>query len=273
MIIANFMAIIEGLRNWTMPTPPLFGIFHITFIFLTIISTSLLIRFCRNSSVKVMKRIVFLTWITIFVLEVGKQMIFGIFTPNYSWVDFPFQFCETPIFILPALLFINNKEVRSAIIAFLCTYVFFAGLALTLIPLTLLSDNVFFNIRTLVQHAAQVVIGLYLFSWNRKNFSHNSFIFGSLIFLSLTLVAVILNFTIGKNVAGFNMFWISKYNPTELLILKQIQPHVPYIIFVLFYIFGFGFCAFSSFTVETGIYKLWLKYKPEPLDELKTKID
>ena len=267
------MAIIEGLKNWTMQMPPLFGIFHITFLFLTIVSSSLLIHFCRNSSVKVMKRIVFLTWITIFILEIGKQLICGIFTPEYSWADFPFQFCETPIFILPILLFVNNKKVRSAIIAFLCTYVFFAGLALTLLPLTLLSDSVFFNVRTLTQHSAQVMIGLYLYSWNRKNFSAHSFTFGSLIFLGLTIVAVILNFTIGKNVKGFNMFWISKENPTQLFILRKLQPNVPYVIFVLSYIFGFAFCAFSSFTVETGIYKLWLKYKPEPLDELETKID
>jgi len=269
------MDIVEALKSWTMDKPPLFGVFHVVFLLLTVVSTILLIRFYRNASTKVMKRIVFLTWFVFLFFELGKQLIYGVFTPNYSWSEFPFQFCETPLYVLPVVLFVKNIKIRSAIIAFLCSYVFFAGFALTIIPLTLLGNNTFMNVRTLVQHGSQFMIGLYLFSWNRKNFTKDSFAFGMLIFLGLTIVALVLNFTIGNYVEGFNMFWISKYNVTQLFILDKLQPYIPYIIFLLFYLAGFSFCAFCSYSVETWVYKMWIKYKPEPVEELEceTKIE
>ena len=267
------MAIIEALRNWRMDTPPVFGIFHITFLVITIVITSLLIYFFRDSNEKVMKKVVFLTWLVIFFFEVGKQLINGIFTPEYEWTTFPFQFCETPLYVLPFLLFINNKKIRSGIICFISTYVFFAGLAVTLVPVTLLTANVFLNIRAMSHHCAQVMIGLYLFSWNRKNFTVHSFAIAVGIFLGLTVVAMILNAVIGKYVPDFNMFYISKNAASELIILRKIQPYIPYAIFLLCYIVGFSVLAFATLNLETLVYKLYLKYKPQPLEDLETKID
>jgi len=82
-----------------------------------------------------------------------------------------------------------------------------------------------------------------------------------------------MNEIIGRYVTDFNMFYLSRNATTELLILRKLQPYIPYTIFLLGYLLGFSFCAYSSFFVETWIYKKWLKYKPEPLNDLETKID
>ena len=265
------MAIIEGLRNWTMEKPSLFGIFHITFLVLIIATTVILIHYFRDSSEKVMRRIVFISWLVLMVFEAGKQLLCifhndGIY---YNFADFPFQFCETPLYVLPLLLLVKNKKLNNAFIAYTVTYVFFAGLALTLLPLTMYSTSVFFNIRTMVQHGIQLIIGLYLYAYNRKNLTNRDFVHGMLVFFGFTLLAIIYNFVVGMFYDGVNMFWIAKDYDSQLMILKDIKPYVPYIVFVMSYLIGFSALALSSSIVENWVYKLCLKHKIKEAEELE----
>ena len=265
------MAIIEGLRNWTMEQPGLFGIFHITFLVLIFLSSFLLIKLFRDSSERIMKRIVFISWIVLVVFEIGKQVLltFSIEGIHYSWGDFPLQFCETPLYVIPVMLFTKNNKVKNAIIAYMATYVFFAGFALTILPLTMYSTSVFMNIRTMIQHGLQVILGVFLFAWNRKNITNRDFVHGMLIFFGFTLVAITYNFVMGIFFDGINMFWIAKDYPTHLSILKYIKPYVPYTIFVICYLTGFSGCALGSFIVEKWVHKLCVKHKLKQAEELE----
>ena len=256
------MAIIEALKNWTMEPPTLFSGFHIFFLVLALSVTAVLIHFFKDSSEKTMKRIVLISWIVLVLFEIGKQAMFS-FAPdgtwNYEWKKFPFQFCETPMYVIPFLFFIKNERIKNAILHFLSTFAFFAGFALLLLPFTMFTASVFLNIRTMVQHGIQVILGLYLFAWNRKNASLKGFLEGSYIFLIVLTIAVILNFTVGKDIPGFNMFYVSKKEDSIIMIIKRIKPYVPWFIFLLSYILGFYFCAIASYFIEFESYRISLK--------------
>ena len=255
------MAIIEGLQNWRMNTPKLFGGFHIIFLLLIFSLVAIMIHFFKDAKERTMKRIVLICWIILVVFELGKQLIYWYSdgTWQYQWYQFPFQFCETPMYVIPFLLFIKNERIKNAILHFLSTFAFFAGFALVILPISLYTSNVFLNIRTMVQHGIQVILGLYLFAWNRKNASIKSFFEGSYIFLIVLTIAVILNFTVGKVVPNFNMFYVSKDYDSIISIVKYIKPYVPWFVFLLAYTLGFYFCAFASYLVEFESYRISVK--------------
>lgn len=266
------MRIIDFFEHWHMVEPKVYGFFHILFILIDIIAATLLIIFFRNSQEKIMKRIVFISWVILIFFEIGKQLLMSYNgeTLNYYWGAFPFQFCEAPLYAFPILIFNKNEKVRNALIAFLSTYVFFAGLAIMVNPSTVMTGNIFLCFRQMIQHGIQIVIGLYLFAWNRKNVNLKSFAWGSLIFIIFVTVAILLNVIIGNNTEDeVNMFYLNKNYNSVILIVKDIQPHVPWIIFVLSYVVGFSAIALATYFVETGIYLLIKRGKENNQNKVK----
>ena len=266
------MRIIDFFEHWHMVEPKPYGLFHLSFVLIDIIVTALLIIFFRNSREKIMKRIVFIAWIILIFFEIGKQLLMSYSnnTLKYYWGAFPFQFCETPLYAFPILIFNKNEKVRNALITFLSTYVFFAGLAIMVNPSTVMTGNIFLMVRQMVEHGIQISVGLYLFAWNRKNFSLKAFAWGSVIFVIFVIVAIIINVTIGNLVEDeVNMFYLSKKYDSIILIVKDIKPHVPWIIFVLFYIVGFSILAFASYFVEISVYLLFKRLHENKKNNVK----
>ena len=268
------MQFIEKIHNWTMLEPTKYGWFHIIFLLLTIVVTTLLIIYFRDCKEKTMKKIVLFTWIGLVFFGILKELIvsYNGETLKYNWGSFPFQFCETPLYIYPILILNKNKKFQNALISFIATYVFFAGFALMVNPDRMFSVRVVLNFRTMYQHGSQVVMGLFLFAWNRKNMNLRMFIDGSLIFLVLTIIASMINNILGPLVApeySVNMFWISRYYETNLMILDRVQPHVHWVIFVILYILAFAFCAICSLFVEFGGYRLIQKIQLSKQKELE----
>lgn len=256
------MDFLGKLHEWTFEMPEKYGKFHLIFLILTFIITVLLIIFCKDCREKTMKRIVFIAWIILVVFEVIKQFMMSYKYDHleYAWGSLPFQFCEMPLYVFPILLINKNKKVRDALISFISTYVFFAGFALMVNPDRLFSIRIFLSVRTMVQHGIQVIIGLFLFAWDRENINVKTFLHGTIVFIFLTFAAILINSTLGRAKAPeyeINMFWIGKDYDTNLMILKRIKPNVPYYVFVLSYFIGFGFCATCSLVVETLFYDLF----------------
>ena len=268
------MGIINFFNDWSMNEPNVGSFFHILFLLLTIATSVLLIHFYRNCSEKTMKRIVFITWFTVLIFEIGKQFLIsyqgGVW--RYNWSQFPFQFCETPLYVTPILLINKNKKFQNILITYLATFAFFAGLVIMINPVTVFTSSIFFNIRTMVQHGSQVVLGLFLFSWNRKNASLKNFLYSSIIFLTVVLVAISINSTVGYVVNDeVNMFYLSSRYNSVIWFVKDIQPYVPWIIFVLSYVVGFSACALATYYVEVGVYKLATRIQPNDEKELDYK--
>ena len=257
------MKVIEALNNWTMKEPQVYGLFHIFFLLVMISTTILLVHHFRDSSAKVMKRIVLISWIILVVFEVIKQFMFSYQDGRlvYNWGAFPYQFCETPLYVMPILILTKNEKLSKACISFLSTYAFFAGLAVMLWPSTVLSTFVFLSIRTMIQHGIQVAIGIFLFSWNRKSATYKSFAHATIIFLISVVIAILLNEVLGRAIlkVDMNMFFLAKNMDSEILIVKDMKPYVPWIIFILAYVVGFIGIAFGFHFAETKIYELIVK--------------
>ena len=95
-----------------MVTPKPYGWFHLLFWALTIAGAIFLILRFRNASDKVVRRILGVIWICMVILEIGKQLegayevVNGVPVWSYLWRWFPFQFCSTPLYCLPFIIFL-----------------------------------------------------------------------------------------------------------------------------------------------------------------------
>jgi peptidoglycan/LPS O-acetylase OafA/YrhL len=253
------LSIVEKLVNWRMEQPKMFSLFHILFLVSILIATGLLIYFFRNCSNKTMKIIVLVIWLLLVLMEIGKQIIRsnqnGYF--YYRWDEFPYQFCETPLYVLPILLINKNKKFQNILISFLATYVMFAGFAILLLPFTGFNWSVFLNIRNMLSHGFQFMVGAFLFAWNRKNMNIKNFLYGGIVFLICVAIAITFNSIVDPLTENWvNMFFLNPKYPTTLLIMKSIQPHVHWIIFDLLYIVFFTIIAFITLVVEHLVWYL-----------------
>ena len=245
------LPIIEKLGTWEMEMPTMFGWFHIFFLVFFYLLTFLTILFFKDSPRRTMKTIVFIGWLSLLILELTKQLISTYWHGRYYWANFPFQFCEVPLYVYPILLLNRNKKFENILIAFCCTFSLFGGFAILTLPFTGLNTLVFHSARTMIHHGIITVIGFYLFAWNRRQVTLKNFFKGSVIFLVVTVIAILFNLYVDKRVPDpVNMFFLNGEYPTELLIIKRIQPNVPWIIFVLLYIVSFYIIALLTLATE-----------------------
>ena len=258
----NFADIFGKINSWEMPTPSLYGWFHILFLVLMVVGTFLLCHFFRNSSTKTMKIICLVCEIVLVVLEIIKQLANscrnGVFA--YDWESFPFQLCETPMYVLLVMILNKNEKVQNILITYMATYAMFAGLTVMVWPSTVLNNTVFGNVRALTQHAIQVAIGIYLMAWNRKNFTLKNFFYSGILFVIFCFIAIFINKVVESQTgAKIAMFYLSETQESAILIVRKIKPYVPFAIYVLSYIVGVSACAYLTYETEMGIYRLSLR--------------
>ncbi len=239
-----------------MTTPINYGWFHLLFLGLVIAGTILLCIFGKNCSNKTFNKIMFIAWIIYVVLEVYKQVIFtfeynnGVVEWDYAWYAFPFQFCSTPIYILPFIFLSKEGKFKDAFISFMSTFVLFAGIAVMLYPNDVFISTIGINIQTMVHHGGQVVLGIFCVVYNRKKYNVYYCLQALLVFACLLAVALLLNIIVynyfqANNIdETFNMFYISPYFDCTLPILNIIYTKVAYIDFLLIYMVGFSIIAF-----------------------------
>ena len=83
--------------------------------------------------------------------------------------------------------------------------------------------------------------------------------------LNLTIYPVLLEKGTGTD---FNMFYISPYLNNVLPVLSEIQPRVPYPIYLCIYIIGFTLVAALVYAIEKGIVALTLRKKNRAQDQI-----
>ena len=249
----------------SMATPASYSLFHIAFLLLTAAVAALLIWKFRDADEKTARRILLITWVTIAILEVYKQIVFsmtvtdGMASWGYAWYIFPFQFCSSPLYVLPFAIFLKDGRARDAAMSFLSTFALFGGLAVMLYPGDVFTYMIGINIQTMIHHGSQVVIGLFLAARNRHRFSFKFFLMGIIPFAILSAVALGLNEVIHLYLAGngqagttFNMFFISRHHPCTLPVLSTLAPKLPYAVFLMIYLVGFALAAGIVFGLESG---------------------
>ena len=248
-----------------MDVPGLFSWFHFVMLIPIIAFSILLPLFFRNSSEKTYKRILFYAWITLLVLEVIKQIIkaFHYGSPSYweySIRDFPFSICSMIYYFVPIILFVDKEKhpkIVDAAIGYMCFICLVAGLAVCIYTNMIMSNLIFINIQSLVHHGTQVVLGIYIFVWNRKSITVRT------VYRSLIAFVITAAIAIGINLAFYphfiNMFFINPTRITNLPIGNIVQEKAGYPVYLLLFLLTISGVTFLMYFIETFIYKLILK--------------
>ena len=266
MFILDFITKLFGKTVPESAWPQSYGTFHIIFILLVVVATTLLCIFFKNSTDKVMRRIALIFWILITVLEIIKQVLFayrGDGNYSYAWGSLPFQLCSSPLYALPFVAFMKDCKFRDTMMAFISTFAFFGGLVVFVYPNDVFySEFVFIHYQTMIHHGTQLIIGIYLFVYNRKKANLMYFVRSILVFVAFCAVAFVLNeiMHVAKPDLNFNMFYFSPYIPNHLPILSAVWAWADSvgapIIFMFVYILGFTGISLGIQYAMVGINKL-----------------
>jgi uncharacterized membrane protein YwaF len=265
----NFFEKMVHVLSATMERPPLFGAWHFVSLALAIALTAFMIWKFKDCSDKTLRRILFIFWIVIVLLEVYKQVVFSMHSDgvtaewSYQWYAFPFQFCSTPIYLLPILVFAKDCKFRNAVMAYMVTFSLFAGLVVMIYPGDVFIEIIGINIQTMVHHGLQLVMGVFLAAHNRHHLSKRFFAWAMSAFVVLCAVALGLNTVMhyAKPDVGFNMFYISPFQPCTLPVLSEVYAKVPYPVFLIVYVLGFTLVAAIVYTIEKVAAKICTKIK------------
>lgn len=267
-----FEKLVHFLEAGTVVPKP-YGIFHLVSIAITALITFLLIKYFKDCDDKTFRRLVLGFWIAFVVLEIYKQTHYT-FRYNdgdpywdYQWYAFPFQFCSSPHFILPFVIFMKEGKVRNACISFMSFYCFVAGVSVFLVPTDVFTEVIGNNIQTMYHHGMQIAFGIYFMVHFRERLSFKHLTSGLTVLASLIAIALVLDVVVYKYFMAngidetFNMFFISPYFPCTLPVLSSIYTAVPYPVFLLLYIAAFLIGGGIVYLAAKGIEALAIKRK------------
>lgn len=237
-------------------TPPVtFGTFHIVCILTAAFITIAMCIAFMNCSDRALRRICGSVWVILLIFEIYKQLIYGfslsdgVFVWDYAWYIFPFQFCSSPLYILPFIAFAKNEKLRECCVAYMMTFSLFAGVAVFCYPNDVFTVTAGVNLQTMVHHGSQIIMGVFLGVRYRQKLNARFFLGGASVFVAMVMIAMALNvaayhmFDIFGIDETFNMFFISPYFTCTLPLLSIIWDLIPYGAFVCVYFFGFILCA------------------------------
>ncbi len=245
----EFLRKFLSLLSADMETPKSYGWFHFMFVAIMIGLTVFLCLKFRNCSDKAFRRIALICWIVMVVLELYKQFEYSydLSTPtiewDYQWYAFPYQLCSTPMYVLPFIAFMKDSKFRECFVAYMSTFSLFGGLATFCYPEQVFISTIGINIQTMVHHGLQIVLGIFFIVYNRKKFTTKYYLKSLPVFGVLVSIAFIANelfVLIAGTEETFNMFFINRHFGCSLPLLDMIDEKLPYVPFLLMYIFGFA---------------------------------
>lgn len=257
-LFERFLIFLQG----EMPAPSSYGWFHLTWLFLSIIITINIIKRKEKNHEKSLKYVLGIYAIPAFILELLKQLIWSysydpalkVGTWDYTWYAAPFQLCTTPIIVCLICLFLKKNKLRDYLLSYMAFFTILGSIATALYPESCFVRDILVDIHTMYLHFGALVVSFYLLrkevDINIKSFFKGFIVFIIFVFIALSLDIIIYNSGI-LNGETFNMFYISPYFNSGLPIYNQIQPKVPYLIYLLIYI--------SSLTL--GAYIIYLLTK------------
>lgn len=236
--------------DYGIETPKVLGLFHIACLIIMTVFLVLVIKKRESINDAKLRSIFLIVSAIMVVLEIYKQIVFSYNTDtrvwSYAWYIFPFQFCSTPMYILPVICFIKDGKLKDSLYNFIGTYGLFAGFAVMIVPSGVLTRAIGANIQTMYHHGAMVVTGVMVYACGKIKFDKKTMLNTMYVFLALSAIAFSANliFYAFNTVDTFNMFYISPYYGTVIPILDIIQPNVPYIVFLMLYLLGFTAIAY-----------------------------
>ena len=230
--------------------PQTFGGLHILFTLLVIALCILLFWKLRDTSDRTYRILIGVMFGVMFFGELTKQVLAnfsitdGRLIYTYSWGQFPFQLCSTPLYVLPFLSFLPDCRIRDFAAAYTMTVGLIGDIAVYLTPKTVFGTRLFFNIHTMIHHGLQIVSGVYTAIYYRHRINRRFYFDGICVFAILFVIANLLN-TVGYDLlvasglmsegADFNMFYISPRAEQTVPVLSDLLKSFPPIVYIIGY--------------------------------------
>ena len=243
-----------------MERPEPYGSFHLIWLAITIISILALYKLRNKYSNKQLKIVLGTYGIIALIFEIIKQIMWSFnydgtsVTWDYQWYAAPFQLCTTPIFASIICLFVKNEKIKDALLSYMAFVTILGGFLTIIIPDSCFVSDILINIHTMWLHCGSFVVSVYLIMSGAVKINKQSLKHAFYVFLIFALIALILNITIYNsgilNGETFNMFYISPYFESSLPVFDVIQKTVPYILFLLIYIYAIYMGAFLVYFIS-----------------------
>ena len=260
----------------SMETPTPYGWFHLLFLALSFLVIIPLCLYPKQQSDTHIRRIIYITSLIVFALEIYKQINYsfsyeGAVSFDYQWYAFPFQFCSTHMYIGILAGIFKKGKIHDALCAYLSTYALFAGLSVMFYPNTVFISTIGINIQTMICHGAMIAIGIYLFLKGYVPANHKTILKAVPVFAANVFIAAIMNEI--AHISGlleretFNMFFISPYCEPSLPVYSIIQRIVPFPFCLIIYILGFTAAAYIVLLLAISVKKI---FKLKALKKVKT---
>ncbi len=259
----EFLHFLQG----EMEVPGIFSWFHFVMLIPIIGLTIFISLYFKNTKEKVYKRILLIFWIILLVLELFKQLIksFHYGSPSYweySVRDFPFSICSMIYYFIPVILFVDKEKhpkIVDTAVGYLCLISLTMGIVVCIYTDMIMTNLVFINVQSLIHHGTQVILGVFVYVYNRKTISIKT-VFRTLIaFLITAGIAIIINVCFYPHF--INMFFINPTRITNLPIGNIVQEKAGYAVYLILFLHLIGLVAYLTYLVETSIYKLVVKKK------------
>ena len=261
------MKTIQGIFNFfkfkieTRPVP--FGIYHLICLVLIILVCIFVCKKYNNVSLKKVEKLILIMWAIAFVAEIYKQLVYSIsiidgeFVWDYQWYSFPFQFCSTPLYIMPLAIIIKNKKIKDALYSFLAFFSLFGGAIVLAYPEQVFSTSIVgVLLQTMVHHGIMVITSILLIVHYKDRLNIKFYLSGLVVFIITLIIAQVLNETfIYITDEVFNMFYISRHFPSTLVFVKDIYYLIPYPLIPTLYFIGFSLIAFAFYLISKGLAK------------------
>lgn len=225
-----------------MPVPQAFGPFHfLSLLILFFIASALIKR--KKEITNINDKYIIYIFLMIFTFGfIYKQYMFykyGLMSKEvinkFSWDVFPWQFCDTPVFLLPIGMILEKykKKRTNLFYTFLTIYGLFGGLMALLVPAGLFTNKIGTNIETIIHHGSMIIMSIYLYK--TKRYDSKEFKNASILLIFFILFAAVLNISLNKiSNNQVEAYYINLYKTTRLPVFNKIQS-ISYVLFITIY--------------------------------------
>lgn len=271
----NYFEKLLYLLQGEMNTPTAFGWFHCLCLTLVIVIIIVLYKRRKHFCESQLKTVLGVYGITALILEILKQLIWtfnydpitNIVTWDYEWYSFPFQLCTTPIFVCLICLFLKKGKIRDSLLSYISYVTILGSVATIIMPDSCFVSDILVNIHTTWLHYGSFVISIYLLivgevKLNIKNVKNSIIVF--LIFVGIAEILNLVIYNLGiLNGETFNMFYISPYFISDLPVFDMIQQIVPYIFYLLIYVWAIIIGSFVVYYISILINYIFTRIKQD----------
>jgi uncharacterized membrane protein YwaF len=243
-------------------TAEIFGSKHLMGLLITIVFIALLYFFSETYFKDKPKKVLFVSMILFYVLEVMKISYFWINDGGYPMNHLPFHLCSLPLYLMPLLLFVKSEKLQEYIKPALVAGLLFGSVVALLYPVNIIGDGTsFFPLQdnipewiSFMYHPLMFFVATYVMYKEIYVIDFKGFYRSFPIIITYMLIAVVVNALLDKDFMLLNygngsplQFMIEEYSPFVYTMTMAI---VGLFVMFVFHSIAALFVTMSGKTVE-----------------------